>query len=565
MGNKNILLHLIICILSVSVAKSQTLQLKINGKNKQETTVIDSIGYLKKHQSLKALTKEVDSIFQLLQKLGYVQAQLLPLRKKNDSLYLSQIFLENKFQYLKIYTEKFPLSVKFLKNVTLKATPEFFVINFRQTEKVLSLLNNEIANKGRPFSYLQLVDIENSNKDTLVAKLAFNTSNYRTINKIVVKGYEKFPVSFLKHYLGIEKGAPFNKTKLEKKMKALQNLVFAKSIKPPEVQFTKDSTTIYLYLRKEPSNSFDGFLGFSNDSEKNNLQLTGQVDFLLQNNLNFGESLHIEYKSDGEKQMGFEAKLNLPYLFQTPIGLSLGLQLFKKDSTYLTVSQQVKINYIITPKLDTYLGYEKMESTNLLEENFAGNLIEDYTTDFVTLGFNYTDYSKFSGFFPIKTNYGIDIGIGKRNLSGKRTNQFRGAVYGKQIFQLNNRNSIYLQNKSAFLTGKNSLSNELFRLGGVNSIRGFAENSIFASLFSVTQTEYRYLLSSNLYVHSVIDYAFYENKALEQKENLYGIGFGLGLRSKAGILRIIFANGKADGQKFEFSNSKIHLSLVAKF
>ncbi len=556
---------LIIYILFFQAVKSQELHLNIVGKDSLETAVVDSISYSKIHSSFNLLSREVDSMFQSLQKIGYVDALLFPLEKKNDSLYSSRIILGNQFRVLKLYYKKIALPPKLLKRISKEVGPDHFSVYFPNAESVLQLLNDEIANQGRPFNYFQLRNLKKGRGDTLVAELTSVGSEFRKIDEIIVKGYEKFPVSYLKYFLGMKKGRPFNKALLEEKMQRLKNLRFAESIKPPEIQFTRDSTTVYLYLEKERSNTFDGFLGFSNDSEKSNLRLTGHVDFLLLNNLNYGESLNVQYKSDGEEQVNFRANLDLPYLFGTPVGLSLGLEIFKKDSSYVTVEQQAKINYRFGPKINTYVGYRKMESNNLLENNFAGGIIEDYTSNYIDLGGTYLDYSRFSALFPINTSLGVNLGFGKRDRTGKSNRQFMGSIYGEHIFQFNRRNAIYLHNESALLSSEYPLANELFRLGGIHSVRGFAENSIFASLFSVTQTEYRYILSSNMYIHSIIDHAYYENKVLGLKENLYGIGVGFGLKSGAGILKVNFANGKADGQNFEFSNSKIHLSLTTKF
>jgi hypothetical protein len=48
-------------------------------------------------------------------------------------------------------------------------------------------------------------------------------------------------------------------------------------------------------------------------------------------------------------------------------------------------------------------------------------------------------------------------------------------------------------------------------------------------------------------------------------QQLYGFGFGFGLRTNAGLLRFNYANGKPKNQRFNFSNSKIHLSLTTTF
>ena len=133
------------------------------------------------------------------------------------------------------------------------------------------------------------------------------------------------------------------------------------------------------------------------------------------------------------------------------------------------------------------------------------------------------------------------------------------------IFNLNFKNSIYLGNSTSVLSSETYLTNELFRFGGINSIRGFSENSIDASLFSVLNTEYRYLLGRTTYLHSIIDLAYFENQTLNLKEELYSFGLGLGLQTEAGVFKLNIANGVSATQNFKFSNTKIHISLSSRF
>src|SRR5690606_12279770 len=99
----------------------------------------------------------------------------------------------------------------------------------------------------------------------------------------------------------------------------------------------------------------------------------------------------------------------------------------------------------------------------------------------------------------------------------------------------------------------------------INSIRGFEENSLLANLFSVINTEYRYRVSNSLYVHSVIDAAYLENKIFETQEKLFGFGFGFGLLTNAGLFKFNYTTGKTENQSFKLSDSKIHISLTALF
>jgi outer membrane protein assembly factor BamA len=116
-----------------------------------------------------------------------------------------------------------------------------------------------------------------------------------------------------------------------------------------------------------------------------------------------------------------------------------------------------------------------------------------------------------------------------------------------------------------YLKSDEYLINELFRFGGINSIRGFNENSLQASFLSSIQSEYRYRLASNLYIHSIIDYGFYEDKSIKSNNTLYGIGLGLGIITKNGLIKIIYANGSTKEQNITLSNSIVHLSLKTSF
>ncbi|WP_418510847.1 hypothetical protein [Corallibacter sp.] len=51
----------------------------------------------------------------------------------------------------------------------------------------------------------------------------------------------------------------FNLSAIKRKTLQFENLKFANQLKDPEVLFTEDSTTLYLYIDKIKSNSFDGF------------------------------------------------------------------------------------------------------------------------------------------------------------------------------------------------------------------------------------------------------------------------------------------------------------------
>ena len=136
-------------------------------------------------------------------------------------------------------------------------------------------------------------------------------------------------------------------------------------------------------------------------------------------------------------------------------------------------------------------------------------------------------------------------------------------------FYLNKKNSINVKSQNYFLQSNNYIINELFRFGGINSIRGFEENSLQANFLTSILTEYRYTLSPSLYIHSIIDYGSYKDQTAteenKQKTNLIALGLGLGLQTKNGLLKLVFANGKNNNNNLTFSNTIFTFVIMLNF
>ncbi|MBD0830700.1 hypothetical protein ICJ83_01005 [Aestuariibaculum sp. TT11] len=544
---------------------SQNLHLTITGRTKYETSVIDSLNYLKKHPNFIALKNEVDSIQKKLNLQGYIENTHNDILKENDSTFSTVFQLKNKYHRLYIYYKESDINKSILKKISQHVHPDYFVIDFSTVEKTLNYINQNQTESGFPFSKLRLTKVVVRDETSLQAELkTFTDSKKRSIDNIIIKGYEKFPESYLKHYLKIKTNRTFNLSEIKKKTARLKNLRFTNETKPPEVLFTKDSTTLYLYLEKTKSNTFDGFLGFGTNEDSNKLQFDGYLNLNLINNLNFGETLRLLYKSDENEQQTFEANTSLPYLFKSPIGFDFLLRIFRKDSSFTTVNQSAKLHYQINPKHKIFSGITFTESNNLLSENNISTLT-DYRTNYFTIAYEFINSQSNSALFPVQSKYYLETNFGNRTQNNTKEQQSLFNLETFKIFNFNYRNCIYLRLTGSLLNSNNYLENELMRFGGINSIRGFEENSIYASLFSVLNTEYRYQLSNSIYIHSVTDLAYYQNKITESNEKLYSFGFGMAIITKTGLLRLTYANGKTENTPFKFSNSKIHISLNANF
>jgi outer membrane protein assembly factor BamA len=561
---KNIFLYHIIYILFFNLSFSQNLQLKLKGTDSASTSFLNKIDAKKSFKDLKSLQNEIDNIKKKTQNHGYFNAQFLPKNKINDSTHLQNISLGFRYKKININYNNKQITESELKNI-LDEESEInngsFVTNTNQLEQNLNNIIKHLNTKGKVFSKLQLNNIS-INTNNVSADLFMDISETNYISDIKIKGYKRFPKKFIRHYLRIKKQKELNLEDLEEKSEGINNLLFASEIKKPEILFTKDSTIIYLYLKKEKSNSFEGFLGFSTNQQSNKIELNGNINLKLINNLNSGEELHLKYQSTENEQKHTNIKLKTPYIFNTPFSIEGELDIFKKDSSFTNNTQAINTKYTISKNTEVGIGLEFNTSNSLIKNSINS---EDFKRKAYTFSFSHKKPNKHNNLFPYKTRTTIKFSLASRKTELRKTPQQNLFISSEYIFKLNEKNSFFLKSENYYLFSNTTLENELHYIGGINSIRGLKENSIPSAQYSVLNSEYRVKLNKTLYTHTVIDYAITKNNSNNNFDNLFGFGIGFGLKTNNSLLRFIFANSKVKDEEIKFSDSKIHLSLSTFF
>lgn len=547
----------VLVIISGNIS-AQSLHLKISGQNEAENKIIDSIGYEKKHKNIKSVNDANVLLLGKLNKTGYLDSQIIETDKPNDSVFRFKYSLGKRIKYARIY-----IGINFQDFIPKNylAKKDTLTLPFDQTETFLSEIITKLEASGFSMAKATLTNIIKK-EDAITADLNLNKEAKRTINDIAINGYPKFPVSHKKNILHLYRNKTFNQKSVEKIYTDFEKYRFIKQSKYPEILFTKDSTKIYIYLEKAKPNTFDGYLGFTND-DKEKLVVSGYLDLVLSNILNSGEKIALYWKSDGQDQKTFNLGLELPYIFKSPLGLKAELNIFKQDSTFQNTRTNLELGYFFNYNTRAYLGYQSTESSDIQNTNTTS--ISDYENSFVTASFEFADFSNQDFLFPEKTNLNLKIGTGKRASKLNSNEQFFSSLFIKHNFYLNPKNIINIKSQNFYLRSGDYIINELYRFGGINSVRGFNENSLQANTFTSLLTEYRYLVTSNLYVHTIIDYGYMTDNVSNVKENLLGLGLGFGLLTQNGLFNIIYANGSTKNQTAKLSNSIVHISFKANF
>lgn len=587
-------LSLFIVLISFSFSCfAQNFQLKLTGSNESENKTSDSIFYSSKHQNIKSMEDEIKITSEKLSQFGYLEHQFLEKIKENDSCYAAKFRLGKKIKWIHIYIgetkqtnqAKLYQPKKIIKpekpveneNSLIKNIIEWdtkkdtLIVPFVETASFLNKSIQKLEQQGYAFAKLKLINSKIKDK-ILYSELLFELDTPRKLNSIVVKyansdKKNSFPEGHLAQLNRKYRNRTFNKNSVNDIYEDFEKFRFISQVKYPEILFNKDTTKVYVYLNERKSNTFDGFIGFAN-TENNKIRFNGYLDVTLENTLKVGEQFSLYWKSDGNNQKTFNAGIEIPYVFKSPIGIKAKIQIFKQDSIFQNTKTEIDLGYYIDYNTRIFLGYQSTESSDI--QNTNNTTISDYKNSFVSSNLEYLKFDNKNSNFPIQSKLAINLGIGKRTtnefaVSSGTIQQFYIDLKAMHNFYLNTKNCININYHNYFLKSDTYIINELHRFGGIRSIRGFTENNFQANLMSTIQTEYRYIVSPSLYLHSILDYCYFEDKSTNTKENLTGIGFGIGLNTKTGILKFAFANGINKNEAVKLNSAIIHISYFINF
>lgn len=556
-----ILTALCILLAGISYIHGQGLHLDIKGKDSTETGILQRLEFHPFHENMRSVYEETARLQEELYRKGYLQHTLDSLIKK-DTVCTAYFSLEDKIDTIKVKIDRKYSGL--LKDAGIRAVNDSIAIPPEAFETTLQKLSGQFEAYGDPFSEIKLIDIDIKN-NTLRGILAISETRVRKLDKIVVKGYEKFPLSILKRIGKIKEGERFNRMTLIEKTEKLALLPYIDRIKPPEILFLKDTTQLYIYIKKVNANYFDGFLGFATDKTTQKLILNGYLDVRLLNNLNRGEQLTLSWKDNGSRQRIFKANVKIPYIFRSAFGVQAAIDIVKQDTVFTNTTTAASLHYNFNARAYAGWGIEHTESAGFPHDALPEIEVPDYTSFFVKSMYTYILPEEDIPVFNEKLKLDLAFSLGKRKFSNTHTPQQK--VYADVSYQwnLNYKNRIYVRNLTELLLSEAYLYNEKYRFGGINTIRGFNENSLEATFYNVINTEYRLLLSKTLYLNSIFDVAYAEDRTFNTKTTLYGFGFGLGAITSGGILKINYALGKFEKTPVTFSDAKLHLSFSTFF
>lgn len=578
----NIFKYLFFCLLLVFTfsLRSQSLNLKI--KSLEPKSPVTKLNYRKKVSDKSDAYKEIDNILLALQYKGYLLAAADTIF--SDSSSVTAIVSENllyKTAKLRLGNLDPTLASKLGISEKLYFNKPF---RYREVARSLEKIILYYENNGFPFVSVNL-DSVSTQHNQLSAVLNVRKNKFFKIDSVKIEGSARVNAKFLYRYLSVKPNMPYSEETMKGVSQKIRQLPFVTEKQTQRVQLTERTNKLILFLDKKDASQFDGIIGLLPDADTKKTVVTGDVKLKLINGvLRNGETFDLEWRRLQSQTQDFNGRVIYPFLFGTPVGTDYSLKIYRKDTTFIDITNNIGLQYYFSG-LNNFKIFYKQRATNLISTSGLTNVtnLPEYA-DISTRSYGAGIFlEKLDYRFNPRQGFAITLNGQTGNRTIKKNPKVNEVAYDKLLmrstqfqFDLSTALYIHLQGNSVLKFGVQGASvfgnstvfkNELFRIGGLKTLRGFDEESIYASTYVIPTLEYRFIFSQNSNLLLFAEGAWYENNSNGNyiSDMPVSVGAGVNFETKAGILSLNYGLGNQFNNGFDLRNGKIHFGLTALF
>ncbi|MFM7722326.1 MAG: hypothetical protein ACKO7C_04910 [Bacteroidota bacterium] len=430
-------------------------------------------------------------------------------------------------------------------------------LNYKTKINSPELVLNQLHLSGYPYAHVTL--------DTVIEQKNENAYHWTVQlgNRIycdsVLFNSDLLHQKTLYRMIHIAPGMIYNERDLKKIPQRINAISGVRMIQNPQIIFFEKSFQVRIPLERVKKNKLDGIMQLQNDPAQAKSIVTGNLDLELHNLLKRSESFHFLWKKPTTNSQYLLASMQLPYAFGLPIGMNADIQAFLRDSTF--AQSQLKISTYGSARADDGLTVYLLKTNNVRFRDAAalGN------TKSLLYGLQFGKRrGNLSALLPEK-GFMFQIGghTGQRKTISTNTNTI---IYGYECtvqLHATNRN-LFFQSKflSAGTFGATFYGNEAQRIGGMNSIRGYFEESISAFHYALVQSNFGRRFGNSFSTYITTDFA----QIIQPQDRQVGsFGIGTTLLQNNSSVALSFAWPFERGIAFEASNTRLGIQFNTYF
>jgi outer membrane protein assembly factor BamA len=321
------------------------------------------------------------------------------------------------------------------------------------------------------------------------------------------------------------------------------------------------------------------------------VQFTGDVTINLRNLRGGGKQVGLQWRKTDALSQLLDASYLHPNIFGTPLEVGATFNLYKQTGNYLTLRPRLQVSYP-TARAGRLTFFAEQSSSRLLLDSITyvrlGALPNYVDSEYNSYGLGYSRANLDDLYFPHRGLFvSLQGGVGtktiRRNASisealytgvAMRSTQYSLGGRAERYWALGRQGVLLVRARGEGLFNQQFFLNDLFRLGGLNSLRGFTENQFYTNAYGVGTVELRQFTGPEGYVFLFADQAILQAYSFTTTQlsshaldSPTGLGAGLSFRTAAGLFQFVYSVGRSQflNTGFSLTNSKIHFGLTSRF
>jgi outer membrane protein assembly factor BamA len=567
-------------ILSLTQLKAQTsYDLKVKTTD-QSQSILNKYKYQKKVSDLSQSDLLMNELIRQIHNDGYLLSRVESMDLNGETIDY-QISIGPRFNWINI--SKGNVDPLLLRKVGYDQRQfEGRPVNFKELSKFENRILDYAENNGYPFASLSY-DSLSIESNQISSSLNLDLGPKILFDSLRLEG-SAVKRSFLESHIGVKPGALYEMSKIKASIPRIRALPYLRLIGEPEITYQNEEATVYYRLEKRRINTIDGFIGFlPNAALGSGLLITGQFDMDLYNPFLTGKHIGIHWRSPSKQSQVLEMAYAHPNLLKSPLSLAAEFEFLKQDTTYSKINFNVDFELSISAPGKIALFSEFITSNLLSTTQYqtATSLPEFADISNTLFGISFKNETWNDPIFPtMGYSFYLSAGLGNKIITRNmdlpealytgvdfESVQYRFDLNYRQYLSPRPRWNMQVNLEAGWIENDNLFRNDAYRLGGLNSIRGFDENFYFATRFVKSTFENRYLIDSSSYLFLFADFGYLQGfTASASAEAFLGFGTGLSFDTGRGIFNLVYALGTSNSVgPIDINKSKIHFGFTTRF
>lgn len=579
-----VLYLLFLCLLPTCIWSQNLVRIIFQNDQKilfEKKTVNDSI----------SIRRSLDFFMDSLQNQGYLSAYIKDVNNL-DSLIICTISPGRIYYYLLDYSA---LPSEHLKEIALK---EGVLLRVSSVKKNISEWTVNFQNQGYYFAkvYLDSIQVIDS---VIHSKLKAELGARFYIDSIRFKSREAASDKFIRKLVSLKKNEVYSPMALKASLEKLNYFPFLLLASDPKVSFYRQSATIEIDIKELKQSRIDAVLGvLPSSASDQKLKLNGTANAVLINQFKMGESISFNFQSLQNNSQQLKTELQIPYIFNFPFNTGFKFHLYRRDSLFLDSNGEFNLSVFSGNRSEFKLSVGSWASSLISPDLHqivkskqlpgALDIRQNFTT--ISLSKNVLPYKAFRrrgynlSFFlsairrKIVPNAQIvalksqeDPTFSFKSLYtsfNKPRAAFESGITFEYQVPLGRYGMFYQHARSYMKASTTTLRlNEFYRIGGFYSLRGFDEESIFTTRYTLVKSEYRLLTgtSNYLFIHSDGALAKVYSTEVFKNTAFVSMGAGLAINTPMGLLSIATSIGNRLPEGFNWRAFKVHIGYSGGF